>query len=345
MKDKAMVMNMAVNKALEYVASFVQIEGKYIQEMRKWAREKLAWQGRKKVIAAGWQVFAGKESGGLGIKDPGLVCEAAGISSFMRSALEKDGTVCSRIVEQRIRDNKRLRKMGCSAGAPAAPANRKRRKREARLKGGSNGMVDRVVRTLASMDMYIEKEEGEYLKCGQCIDVKGKLEEVKWEDVWDTGRKRVRSALEVWKRTGVDIKTKEKNCIMRGREQNGKAQWEGEGKKKKKKIKWQFKEWPWPTEGEVTEVNGDLWVWTDGSVCNGAAGAGVFYKEMSMLNEAARVGGAQTISNAELEAVEMAVKKAPIKRGTALVVFTDSQYVIGQIEKAKIGEKIWTHKW
>src|SRR4051794_13776907 len=95
MKDKAMVMNMAVNKALEYVASFVQIEGKYIQEMRKWAREKLAWQGRKKVIGAGWQIFAEKEMGGLGVKDPGLVCEEASINTFLRSALEKEGTVFS----------------------------------------------------------------------------------------------------------------------------------------------------------------------------------------------------------------------------------------------------------
>src|SRR3954453_17878301 len=116
MKDKVMVMNMAVNKALEYVATFVQLEGKYIQEMRKWAREKLAWQGRKKVIGAGGQIFAEKEMGGLGVKDPGLVCEEAGINTFLRSALEKEGTVCSRIVEQRIRDNKRLEKMGCDAG-------------------------------------------------------------------------------------------------------------------------------------------------------------------------------------------------------------------------------------
>src|SRR3954466_12202183 len=85
--------------------------------MRKWAREKLAWQGRKKVIGAGWQIFAEKEMGGLGVKDPGLVCEEAGINTFLRSALEKEGTVCSRIVEQRIKDNKRFKKMGCVAGA------------------------------------------------------------------------------------------------------------------------------------------------------------------------------------------------------------------------------------
>jgi len=86
-------------------------------------------------------------------------------------------------------------------------------------------------------------------------------------------------------------------------------------------------------------VKGNLWVWTDGSVCNGEAGAGVYYREKSVLNEASRVVGAQTISNAELEAVEIAVKKAPIKPGTVLVIFTDSQYVIGQIEKAKADEK------
>ena len=105
MKDKAMVMNMAVNKALEYVASFVQIEGKYIQEMRKWTREKLAWQGRRKVIGAGWQIFAEKDMGGLGVKDPGLVCEQAIVNSFIRSALEKEDTVCSKVVAQRIKDN------------------------------------------------------------------------------------------------------------------------------------------------------------------------------------------------------------------------------------------------
>jgi len=235
--------------------------------------------------------------------------------------------------------------MGCEAGAPAAPANWKRRKREARLKRGGNGMVDRVVRTLATMDLYIEKQEGEYTKCGQCIDIKGKLQEVKWEDVWDAERNRIRSTLEIWKRTGVDIKNKEKNLIKKGKDLNDNLQWKGEGGTKRKRIRWQFNDWPWPTEGEVTEVHGNIWVWTDGSVSNGDAGAGVFYRERSVLNEAARVGGAQTISNAELEAVEMAVKRAPIKRGKALVIFTDSQYVLGQIEKGRKGEKIWTHKW
>ena len=34
-----------------------------------------------------------------------------------------------------------------------------------------------------------------------------------------------------------------------------------------------------------------------------------------------------------------------MKKGATLVVFTDSQYAIGQIEKVKTAEQIFTHKW
>ena len=95
--------------------------------------------------------ICGQEYGRLGISDPGLVCEQAGINTFLRTVVEKEGTICSRVVGQRIEDNRRLRRMGCEAGIPAAPANKKRRKREAKFKGSQSGMVDRVVRTLAGL--------------------------------------------------------------------------------------------------------------------------------------------------------------------------------------------------
>ena len=72
--------------------------------------------------------------------------------------------------------------------------------------------------------------------------------------------------------------------------------------------------------------NGGIWLFTDGSAAYGRAGAGVYFGPSNKYNHSFRVSGRQTNNNAEAQAVEEALVRAPIRED--ITIWTDSTFVI-----------------
>jgi ribonuclease HI len=87
-------------------------------------------------------------------------------------------------------------------------------------------------------------------------------------------------------------------------------------------------------EFQVTQnIFQNTMAFTDGSMKDGAAGWGVFFKDGSKYNAYGRVSGHQTSYAGELEAIEYALNTSPIT--PFLIIFTDSKYAIDAIGLAK----------
>jgi len=76
---------------------------------------------------------------------------------------------------------------------------------------------------------------------------------------------------------------------------------------------------------DFTIIDDTIFAWTDGSMCEsqGAAGYGVFFKKNSPFNYYDATSGGNSIGEAELEAIEWGINKAPLL--DKLIIFSDTK--------------------
>jgi len=69
-----------------------------------------------------------------------------------------------------------------------------------------------------------------------------------------------------------------------------------------------------------------IFIWTDGSKTNQGAGIGVFFRENSIYNVSQTLPSTTTSAEAELIAIETALRSGPI--GTNVTIFSDNLYAV-----------------
>jgi len=87
-------------------------------------------------------------------------------------------------------------------------------------------------------------------------------------------------------------------------------------------------------ETKYTIIDNQTTIFTDGSLIEQRAGAGVFFGKDNALNTGIRVNGEQEVMAGELLAIDYAIEKGPIKN---ILIITNNKATIQMIENAKEG--------
>jgi ribonuclease HI len=344
---KTKIINIIINKGLEYTLSVTALEGKPLRELEEAVNKAMKVAMKMNSTVQSEQMYADTDIDGLGVTHVKLVRDAGVIATAIRTYFNCTDDLCKKVSQIRIKDNKFIQEigwfgLGLQEGLPKQEMNK-----IMKLKI-SDDFLTKAIKIMFSRNMRVvgSKTKGLYIKdCARPaaetaiakLLAKGVTEWMELSQV-----RTLRTCRELNIKHGTDLSVEEYQAIRKiACTKDTRILKDYIGQVWDHRVK-DMEYCPIEMESveEFTFKEEALCVWTDGAmdISNNRAGFGVFFKKKSPYNYVSRNRGEQTVGSAELEAMEWVVMRAPCVE--KIIVFSDSLYAINAVNEIIKGKGV-----